>query len=121
MPAQDSPKHVDDPSTTPPAHDVEWDRIAASAPFRSLVRDKIRWIVPATIFFVAFYFALPILVGWAPRLMATKVFGQVNLAYLFALAQFVMAWGVAALYVRAANRFDARAKAIVDDAGEGDR
>jgi len=38
--------------------------------------------------------------------MEKQVFGVVNLAYLFALSQFVMAWTVAALYVRAAGRFD---------------
>jgi len=74
---------------------------------------KARFIVPATIFFIAYYFALPILVGYAPELMATRVFGPVNLAYLFALSQFFMAWLIAFLYVRAANRFDRMAAELL--------
>jgi len=46
------------------------------------------FIVPAFIFFVLYYFALPVLVGYAPQFMSTKVL-YVNLAYLFALSQFL--------------------------------
>jgi uncharacterized membrane protein (DUF485 family) len=91
-----------------------WKDIASSADFKRLVREKIRMIVPATLFFVIYYFALPILVGYAPQLMQRKVIGNVNLAYLFALSQFFVAWGIAALYLRAAARFDTLAKKITD-------
>lgn len=95
--------------------DVEdWDRLAALADFKALLAAKRRFIVPATVFFIVYYFALPVLVGYAPRLMGVKVFGVVNVAYLFALSQFFVALLVAVLYVRAASRFDAMAKAIVD-------
>jgi len=52
-------------------------------------------------------------------LMATKVIGQVNLAYLFALSQFFVAWLIAGLYVKAANNFDRLAKDILDKNGKG--
>ena len=109
-------------SATKPAHErtadedvdvVDWDKLAASAQFKALLAAKARFIVPATVFFVAYYFALPLLVGYAPKLMATKVFGVVNLAYLFALSQFVMAWLLAWAYVRAAARFDEIARGAV--------
>jgi uncharacterized membrane protein (DUF485 family) len=45
--------------------------------------------------------------------METKVLGEVNLAYLFALSQFFMAWILAALYLRAAGRFDEMAKRLL--------
>ena len=51
--------------------------------------------------------------------MATKVIGQVNLAYLFALSQFFVAWIIAGLYVRAANDFDRLAEDIVEKAKNG--
>ena len=85
---------------------VDWRKIAESNEFKALVRAKRRFIVPAMIFFIVYYFALPVLVGYARGLMETRVFGAVNIAYLFALSQFFMAWIVAALYVRAAARFD---------------
>jgi uncharacterized membrane protein (DUF485 family) len=46
--------------------------------------------------------------------MAKTVFGPVNLAYLFALSQFFVAWIIAALYVRAAARFDKMAAGVID-------
>ena len=65
------------------------------------------------IFSIIYYFALPVLVGFARPLMEKRVLGPVNLAYLFALSQFFMAWIIAALYVRAANRFDRMAHDVV--------
>lgn len=99
----------------------EWRRIEASAPFRSLLAEKRRFIVPATVFFVTYYFALPILVGYFPTLMGRRVAGAINLAYLFALSQFFMAWGVMWLYVRRARRYDERASAILEELKGGRR
>ena len=106
-----------------PAHEMtsdedvdvaDWDRVAAMEEFKQLVAGKRRFIVPATIFFILYYFALPLLVGYAPALMAKKVWGVLNVAYLFALSQFFMAWILAALYVRAAGRFDEMARNILE-------
>ena len=74
---------------------------------------KRRFIVPATLFFIVYYFALPVLVGYYPGLMERRVLGSVNLAYLFALSQFVMAWVVMAMYLRRARAFDAMEHEIV--------
>jgi uncharacterized membrane protein (DUF485 family) len=91
----------------------DWEQIAASDEFKTLVAAKRRFILPAVIFFIVYYFALPVLVGYAPELMATKIFGVVNLAYLFALSQFFMAWILAAIYVKKAGSFDALAQKII--------
>jgi uncharacterized membrane protein (DUF485 family) len=64
------------------------------------------FIIPALVFFLLYYFLLPILVGYAPKLMGTRVIGTVTLAYLFALSQFVMGWVIAWLYLRASAKFD---------------
>ena len=93
---------------------TDWDVVAANPEFKALMRAKKRFIVPATIAFVVYYFALPILVGYAPEFMATRVIGPVNLAYLFALSQFFFAWLIAFLYVRAANRFDAMGRTVLE-------
>ena len=92
---------------------VDWQRLAATAEFKALLRAKARFVVPATIFFIVYYFSLPLLVGYAPQLMARKVFGVVNVAYLFALSQFFMAWLLAWAYVRAAGRFDEMARDVI--------
>ena len=137
MPSPDDPKPPLDPtpiigaatdiaplthSGPKPAHErtaaeeagvTDWEAIAASARFKELLRAKRRFIIPAMIVFIVYYFALPVLVGYARPLMEKRVLGPVNLAYLFALSQFFMAWIIAALYVRAANRFDRQARDIV--------
>lgn len=95
---------------------ANWDEIAESKPFKDLMATKKAFIVPAFIFFLVYYFALPVLVGYAPQFMSTKVIGPVNLAYLFALSQFLMAWIIAALYVRAAGTFDRLASDILQKA-----
>ena len=96
---------------------ADWQMLAATTEFKALLQAKARYVVPATVFFIAYYFALPLLVGYAPELMARKVFGVVNVAYLFALSQFFMAWLLAWAYVRAARRFDRMAQAVIEKGG----
>ena len=98
---------------------TEWDRIADSRQFKDLMATKKMFIVPAFIFFVVYYFALPVSVGYAPAFMSTKVIGNVNIAYIFALSQFFVAWIIAGLYVKAANDFDRLSKDIIEKAGDG--
>jgi len=95
----------------PPLSD--WDIVAANDEFKDLMAAKARFIVVATLFFVSYYFALPVLVGYAPQFMATPVIGPVNIAYLFALSQFFMAWGLAWLYLRKAAQFDKMAENVL--------
>ena len=97
-----------------------WDRVAASRQFRDLMAMKKVFVIPAFIFFLTYYFMLPVLVGYASGFMSIKVWGNVNLAYLFALSQFVMAWTIAGLYVRAGDRFDAISKDIIENAQKTD-
>ena len=89
-------------------------RIYELPEFKALLKAKRRFIVPATIFFVVYYFALPYLVGYHPELMQRKVWGEMNWAYLFALSQFFMAWILAAVYVVVAAGWDRKAKALLD-------
>ncbi len=105
-----------------PAHELtadedidvaDWDRVGKMSEFKKLLASKRKFIIPATVFFIVYYFALLILVGYAPSLMARKVLGVVNLAYLFALSQFFIAWIVAALYVRTAAKWDGMAQEII--------
>jgi uncharacterized membrane protein (DUF485 family) len=91
---------------------VNWDAIAAMPAFQALLKRKAGFIIPATIGFLVYYFALPVLVGYHTEFMEKKV-GSVNLAYLFALSQFFMAWALAAIYVRVAAGWDKAATEII--------
>ena len=81
-------------------------RILRDPDFITLIRKKAFLIIPATLFFILYYFALPVGAGCFPELMQKEVWGRVNVAYLFALSQFFMTWGLAFLYVWAAASWD---------------
>jgi uncharacterized membrane protein (DUF485 family) len=101
------------PQDAHPGSPSPWQRIADGDDFRALLRARTRFIVAATLFFLVYYFALPILTGFWPQLMARKVMGPFSLAYLFALTQFPMTWLLAAAYLRAAAKFDRDAATIL--------
>ena len=97
---------------------VDWDAAANSPEFKELITQKRRFVVPATIFFLTWYFGFIILAGVAPDFMGEKVIEGVTIGYIFALSQFIMVWVLAAMYLRRADKvFDplaekAAAKAI---------
>ncbi len=97
-------------------NDADWDRIARLPLYRQMVAEKTRFVAIATLLFLVYYFALLVLVGYWPELMAVRVIGVVNLAYLFALSQFFMAWLLAYLYMRIASRFDRMTEQILHEA-----
>jgi uncharacterized membrane protein (DUF485 family) len=90
----------------------EWSALAAEPEFRALVRSRRRFIVPATLFFIAYDLALPVGVGFWPHVMSRPVLGPLTLAYCFALSEFAMVWALMVAYVIRARSFDARAAAV---------
>ena len=105
--------------TTDPRPD--WAAIERMPEFRALLRAKRAFVVPACLLFVAYYFALPALVGYWPEMMSRPVAGRINVAYLFALSQFVMAWALMAAYVRRARAFDRMVQALLARVAEARR
>jgi uncharacterized membrane protein (DUF485 family) len=97
-------------------HLIDWENIAQSPEFQKLMGRKKRFLVSATVFFLLYYFALPISAGFS-HFLNTRVFGAMNFAYLFALSQFLMAWVLAFLYVRHANRMDQLVEEIIRKQG----
>jgi len=95
----------------------DWNRIAADPDFAALKRAKKRFLIPASLFFLIYYIALPVLVGFMPATMKQEVFGKVNWAYLFALSQFLMSWILAWLYIRAAAKWDKMEHALLAKLG----
>ena len=96
---------IENPSL-PRSERTQWDRIAASERFENLLANRKRFVIPAFAFFFGYYFLLPVLVGYAPGLMSTRVMGTVNLAYLLALSQFVVGWIIAWRYLKASAKLD---------------
>ena len=94
------------------ARQPRWQSLAAEPEFRALLRSRRRFVVPATLFFIAYYLALPITAGFWPQLMSRPLLGPLTVAYCFALSQFVMAWLLLALYLYRARQFDLAAARI---------
>jgi uncharacterized membrane protein (DUF485 family) len=88
---------------------AQWNALAAAPEFRQLIRSRRRFVAPATIFFVLFYLGLPILAGFEPALMSRPAFGPLTWAYAYALAQFVMAWALLAIFLWRSREFDLQA------------
>jgi uncharacterized membrane protein (DUF485 family) len=83
---------------------IDWDAAANSPEFKELATQKRRFVLPATIFFLTWYFGFIILAGVAPDFMGEKVIEGVTIGYIFALSQFVMVWVLAAAYLRRADK-----------------
>src|SRR5215208_2506287 len=100
-----------------PAHheEIDWERAARSSEFHELERSRRSFVVPATIFFVCWYFGFIILAGYAPDFMGESIYEGFTVGYLIALSQFVMVWVLAGLYLRRANHvFDPLAKRVAE-------
>ncbi len=110
------PEGSNEDARAPVATEISiWDQVARTDDFKSLLAAKKAFVIPATFFFVIYYFALPVSVGYFPALMQRKVLGPVNIAYLFALSQFLVTWIIAYLYVRAARKFDTYGATVIKD------
>lgn len=109
-PVRSDPRPV---APAPAAAATDWEAVRQSSEFRDLVRSKRRFIIPATAFFLVWYLLLPLGNGLAPELMKTRVIGNINLAYLFALSEFVMTWLITYLYIqRSEHVFDGLAAKV---------
>lgn len=104
--------------------EIDWEAAERSPEFRELIRRRRRFVVPATVFFMLWYFGFIVLAGYAPDFMGESVYEGLTVGYVFALSQFVMVWVLAAWYLRRADRvFDPLAEKAASKASEaaGDR
>jgi uncharacterized membrane protein (DUF485 family) len=84
---------------------------------RSLVAEKVRFLVPMTVAFMTSYIGLTVLAGFAKDLMALKVVGSLNLGFTLIGLNYLMSWVLALVYERIANnKFDPLASAAAKQA-----
>lgn len=84
---------------------IDYSKVVQSASFQQLMREKRGFILPFSLFFLAFYFTLPILTSYS-TVLNTPAFGSISWAWVFAFAQFIMTWVLCMLYSKRAARFD---------------
>jgi uncharacterized membrane protein (DUF485 family) len=99
----------------------DWERIERSPEFQELVRKRRSFVVPATIFFLAYYMAFILLAGYAKDFMASSVYEGLTVGYCLALTQFVMVFTLGIMYLRKADRdYDPLAARVVEMAEKGE-
>jgi uncharacterized membrane protein (DUF485 family) len=99
---------------------VDWEAIERSPEFRELVARRRRFVLPATIFFLAWYLGFILLAGYAEDFMGSSIYEGFTVGYLLALSQFIMTWGLAAWYLRKADReFDPLEREVAELAERG--
>ncbi|MGW1022762.1 DUF485 domain-containing protein [Streptomyces sp. NPDC002577] len=108
------PPSKDGPATssaTPSAEDFI--EVQESAEFGELRRSYRSFAFPLTIAFIAWYLVYVLLSNYAGGFMGTKLFGNINVALVLGLAQFLTTFLIAWWYARhAAAKLDPKAEAI---------
>ncbi|MCW2504383.1 MAG: hypothetical protein JWO79_2667 [Actinomycetia bacterium] len=94
-----------DAAVTPPP--IPSDRYAAeqaSEEFAALRTSLRRFVFPATVAFLAWYLLYVLLSAYARDFMGTKLIGNINVAFVFGILQFVSTFGIAIGYSRYAEK-----------------
>jgi uncharacterized membrane protein (DUF485 family) len=89
-------------TTTQQHHTYE--RIHASREFTELRRRYRAFAFPMTVAFMVWYLLYVLASSWANGFMATQVIGNINVALVFGLLQFVSTFLIAWLYARHATQ-----------------
>jgi uncharacterized membrane protein (DUF485 family) len=90
-----------------------YDRLAATPEFGELRRLYRGFVFPATCAFLTWYLLYVVMSNWATSFMDTKVVGNINVALVFGLLQFVTTFVLAWLYSRySAARLDPLAREL---------
>ncbi|MBS1136352.1 MAG: hypothetical protein H6R11_306 [Proteobacteria bacterium] len=98
------------------ASQLNWAAIDADPRFQRLHAQKLAFLMGLMIFSIVYYFLLPIGAAYFTDLFKKQIFGPVNFGLLFALSEFIVAWGIAFYYAVKAKDFDEMAKELVREA-----
>ena len=94
---------------------LNWSAIEADPRFQELHSKKSMFLWGLMAFSVVYYFALPLGAAYLTDVFKIKVWGPINVGILFALSEFIVAWGIAFIYSRrAANEIHLAADATVE-------
>jgi uncharacterized membrane protein (DUF485 family) len=112
--ATDAPPPKGGTDTSPAQPTTEsFVEVQESAEFGELRRTYRSFAFPLTVAFIAWYLLYVLLSSYAGGFMGTKLVGNINVAFVFGLAQFATTFLIAWLYSRhAAAKLDPKAEAI---------
>ena len=98
---------------------IDWESIERSPEFQELVRKRKVFVLPGTIFFLAWYMGFILLTAYAESFMSERVYEGLTVGYCLALTQFVMVLVLGLMYLkRASNTFDPLAEKAIEGYAE---
>ena len=99
----------------------DWERIEQSPEFQELVHKRRSFVLPATIFFLAYYMGFILLAGYAEDFMASSVYQGLTVGYCLALTQFLMVFVLGLMYLKRSDRdYDPLSRRVVEMAERGE-
>ena len=97
-------------------HDPVYDRLHEGAEFTELRRRYRGFVFPATVAFLSWYRLYVVMSMWATDFMNQQVVGNINVALVFGLLQFVTTFALAYVYSQFANKsLDPLARELNED------
>ncbi len=83
---------------------IDWNAVEQSPEFKELIAARRRFVLPATIFYLAWYLGFILLAGYAPDFMGESVYQGLTVGYCLALTQFVVVAVLGIMYLRRSER-----------------
>jgi uncharacterized membrane protein (DUF485 family) len=97
-----------------PSGKIDWEAIERSPEFQELVRKRRAFVLPGTIFFLAWYMGFILLTAYAEDFMSERVYEGLTVGFCLALTQFLMVLVLGLMYLnRSANVYDPLAEAAI--------
>ena len=95
--------------------DIDWEAIERSPEFQELEAKRRAFVVPGTIFYLAWYMGFILLVAYAEDFMSKRVYEGLTVGYCLALTQFVMVLVLGLMYLNRAEKvFDPLAEKAIE-------
>ena len=97
-------------------HDPVYDELSARPEFAELRSRYRRFVIPATAAFLAWYGLFVLMSMFAHDFMSTKLVGNINVALVFGLLQFLTTFVLAYIYSQYSNaKLDPLARQLTED------
>lgn len=92
--------------------DIPFEELVQSMEFKGLLKQKKVFIIPTTIFFLIFYFTMPLLAAYT-KVLHTEIIGPITGAWIYAGLQFLLVWTCGFIYVKKSEKLDNLSKEIL--------
>jgi uncharacterized membrane protein (DUF485 family) len=107
---------TEQPQSDERSESARWIEMQAASEFVELRRRLRRFVFPMTGLFLVWYLVYVLLADYAHSFMSTRVVGNINVALILGLLQFVSTFVITMVYVRYANRkLDPQAEKIREE------